>query len=129
MSGTGFRQVSAVDAARVWGDNPGFRLFLSHRAEERAQTAQLKDRLAKFGVSAFVAHNDIHPNQAWQIEIENALATMDGLVALITPDFSKSIWTNQEIGFAVARGVPIVPVLLPDISCGFIGHIQALGSD
>jgi hypothetical protein len=129
-STVGARQVTANDAARVWGANPGFRLFLSHRAEERAQTSRVKDRLETFGITSFVAHNDIHPSREWQNEIENALATMDGLAALVTADFFSSVWTNQEIGYAVARGVPIVPVRFGElVPRGFIGHIQALASD
>lgn len=82
-----------------------------------------------FGVSAFVAHEDIHPTKAWQDEIENALASMDGFVALMTTDFHDSNWTDQEVGYALARGVPIVAVRLGRDPYGFLGKFQALLSD
>lgn len=112
---------------RIWGD-AGFRVFLSHKAEVKKETTAIKDGLRLFGISGFVAHEDIHPTKAWQEEIENALASMDGFVALMTEGFHDSVWTDQEVGYAVARGVPIVAVRLGKDPYGFIGRFQALTS-
>lgn len=120
------KRVVARDAEmRLWGDD-GFRVFLSHKTEVKKQTAELKKRLQQFGVSSFVAHEDIHPTQEWQNEIENALDSMDALVALMTENFHDSLWTDQEVGFAFGRGVPIVSVKLGKDPYGFIGKFQAL---
>lgn len=124
---TGRRTVSEDAARRIWGDG-GFRVFLSHKSEVKKETANLKDKLALFGVSCFVAHEDILPTKAWQDEIENALASMDGFAALMTADFHESDWTDQEVGFAVARGVPLLAVRLGKDPYGFIGKFQALSS-
>ena len=77
-------------------------------------------------MSCFVAHKDIHPTKAWQDEIENALASMDALVALMTENSHDSDWTHQEVGFAFARGTPIIAVQLGKDPYGFIGKFQAL---
>lgn len=122
------KRVVPLDATkRIWGDD-GFRLFLSHKSEVKKETADIKDGLRLFGISCFVAHEDIHPTKAWQDEIENALASMDGFVALMTEGFHDSNWTDQEVGYAVARGVPIVAVRLGKDPYGFIGKFQALSS-
>ena len=110
---------------RIWGDE-GFRLFLSHKTEVKQQTAKLKEDLKFFGISCFVAHEDIHPTQEWLNEIENALSSMDALVALMTENFHDSLWTDQEVGFAFGRGVPIISVRLGKDPYGFIGKFQAL---
>ena len=110
---------------RVWGDE-GFRLFLSHKSEVKQQTVEMKKRLRLFGISCFVAHEDIIPTQEWQTEIENALCSMDALVALMTEEFHDSLWTDQEVGFAFGRGVPIISVRLGKDPYGFIGKFQAL---
>jgi hypothetical protein len=112
---------------RIWGEE-GFRVFLSHKSEVKKETAELKERLRLFGISCFVAHEDIHPTKAWQDEIENALASMDGFVALMTSNFHDSDWTDQEVGFAFARGVPIIAVRLGKDPYGFIGKFQGLSS-
>lgn len=122
------KRVVPIDATRrIWGDQ-GFRLFLSHKSEVKKDSAELKDRLSIFGISCFVAHEDIHPTKAWQDEIENALASMDAFVALMTQNFHDSDWTDQEVGFAIARGVPIIAVRLGMDPYGFIGKFQALSS-
>jgi hypothetical protein len=56
-----------------------------------------------------VAHEDIHPTLEWQVEIERALYNMDAFLAIHTPGFKDSFWTQQEIGFAVGRGMKIFP--------------------
>jgi hypothetical protein len=119
------RDVPQDATRRIWGAN-GFRVFLSHKSEVKKETAALKETLRVFGVSSFVAHEDIHATKAWQDEIENALATMDAFVALMTDKFHDSDWTDQEVGYAVARGVPIIAVRLGSDPYGFIGKFQAL---
>ncbi len=112
-------------ADRIWDKNC-FRVFLSHKAEVKKETSELKVNLKLFGVSCFVAHEDIHPTKEWQNEIENALHTMDSFVALLTDEFHDSLWTDQEVGFAFGRGVPIISVKLGKDPYGFIGKFQAL---
>ena len=125
---SGKRVLAPEASRRIWEDDC-FRVFLSHKSEVKKETAELKDGLRSYGVSSFVAHNDIRPTKAWQDEIENALASMDGFVALMTEDFHDSDWTDQEVGFAFARGVPIVAVRLGKDPYGFIGKFQALSSN
>ncbi len=112
-------------AKRLW-EEKCFRVFLSHKTEVKKETSKLKSVLRLFGISCFVAHEDICPSKEWQIEIENALHTMDTFVALLTKGFHDSLWTDQEVGFALARGVPILAVRLGTDPYGFIGKFQAL---
>jgi hypothetical protein len=122
------RTITPDAATRIWGD-AGFRLFLSHKSEVKKETASLKERLSLFGIAAFVAHEDIQPTRAWQNEIENALHSMDAFAALMTEGFHDSDWTDQEVGFALARGVPVIAVHLGVDPYGFIGKFQALRTD
>ena len=121
------RAIPADATKRIWGDE-GFRVFLSHKSEVKKETSELKDKLRLFGISCFVAHQDIRPTKAWQDEIENALASMDGFVALMTTNFHDSDWTDQEVDFAFARGVPIIAVRLGKDPYGFIGRFQGLSA-
>lgn len=112
---------------RIWDDGC-LRLFLSHKSSVKVETAALKERLSVLGVSAFVAHEDISPTEEWQEEIDRALASMDAFVALLTPDYHDSDWTDQEVGYAYAAGVPMISVNLGKNPYGFIGKFQALAS-
>lgn len=106
---------------------PGlFRLVLSHVSNHKTAIAVLKTHLLLRGISGFVAHEDIAPSLEWESEIDLALRSMDGLLALLTPEFHSSKWTDQEIGFALGRGVLIIPVRLGLNPYGFIGKVQGL---
>ena len=102
-----------------------FRVFLSHLSKKKAWTAELQEALLTFGITAFVAHSDIKPTLEWQGQIETALATCDALVALLHVGFHESNWTDQEIGFAMGRGVPVFSVRFGQDPYGFIGKTQA----
>ncbi len=101
------------------------RLFVSHLATHRAFAGELQEHLFRYGISSFVAHNDIEPTLEWQTQIETALSTCDALVALLHDKFHASNWTDQEIGFAMGRGVPTFAVRLGETPYGFIGRFQA----
>jgi len=101
-------------------------VFLSHLASRKVFVGELKSKLASLGIDSFVAHEDIEPTKEWQAEIESALARMDGLVALLAPGFKDSSWCDQEVGFALAKRVPIVSVRLGLDPYGFIGKYQAI---
>ncbi len=122
---SGERAIPLEAERRIWTDQ-GFRLFLSHKAEIKKKAADLKIGLEVFGISSFVAHDDIHPTKEWQTEIESALFSMDALVALMTKGFHDSEWTDQELGVAFGRDVPIISLRLGKDPYGFIGKFQAL---
>ena len=110
---------------RIWTQRY-VRAFLSHKAGCKAKASKLKKELEKYGVSCFVAHKDIRPTKEWVQEIENALSSMNVLIALMTEDFHDSDWTDQEIGVAVGRHILIIPVKIGKDPYGFIGKYQAL---
>ncbi|MBN1458582.1 MAG: toll/interleukin-1 receptor domain-containing protein [Armatimonadetes bacterium] len=111
--------------SRLW--KPGFfRLFVSHKAEEKILASEFKTAMEGLGVSSFVAHEDIKPTKEWEDEIERALYSMEAMVAIMTSGFHDSEWTDQEIGVAIGRGVPVVSVRLGKDPYGLIGKYQAL---
>ena len=106
---------------------PGYlRLFLSHLSAAKDSAGELQKHLLRFGVSAFVAHNDIEPTKEWQDEIQVALATCDALLALLHPGFHVSNWTDQEIGYVMGRQVLIIAARFGQDPYGFIGRFQAV---
>lgn len=116
-----------ADLARVWGSpKPFFKVFISHRDTEKVEAAGIKESLRSLGIAAFVAHEDISPTEEWQKEILIALQSMDVLLAFICENFFKSVWTNQEVGFALGRHAPILPFKKEGNNPqGFISIIQA----
>ena len=118
------RVPSDQEVKHIWGEAT-FRMFLSHVSTHKKQVADLKRALGQFGVHCFVAHEDIEPSSEWQKEIELGLSSMHALAALLTTDFHQSNWTDQEVGWAMGRGVPVIPVRLGVNPYGLMGKIQA----
>lgn len=85
-----------------------------------------KETLAPYSIDAFVAHEDLLPTTEWAVEIERALKTMDMFISIHTTGFAQSVYCQQEVGFAICRGVKIVPVKFNEDPVGFIGRYQAL---
>ena len=110
----------------VWGE--GYRVFLSHESNAKVKAAKFKSDLEFYGITVFLAHEDITPTRLWEEEIMKALATMNAFVPLLTKAFHGSNWTDQEIGFALCRKVPIIPVRLGFDPYGFIGKVHAITS-
>ena len=110
----------------VWGE--GYRVFLSHESNAKVEAAKFKSDLEFYGITAFLAHEDITPTRLWEEEIMKALATMNAFVPLLTKAFHGSNWTDQEIGYALCREVPIFPVRLGLDPYGFIARLQAITS-
>jgi hypothetical protein len=119
-------KVSKKAIKRIWEADSHYRLFLSHKSEVSRKAKGLRDRLSIYGVSAFVAHASIRATLQWQDEIENALYSMAALAAIMTEDFHDSDWTDQEVGFALGRHVPVIPLRLGRTPYGFLGKLQAL---
>jgi hypothetical protein len=118
--------MSTSATLRNWKDTKQFRLFISHIAKDKHRAMRLKECLEPYAISGFVAHEDIHPTLEWQAEIERSLNSMDAFIAIHTPGFSNSFWTQQEIGFAVGRGVKIISFKMGEDPTGFISKQQAL---
>jgi TIR domain len=109
--------------------NGYFRLFLSHVTANKRFAGEIKTRLATRGVDLFVAHEDIQPSRKWLDQIIRALSTADALAALLTDSFCESQWTDQEVGFALCKQIPIWPLKTNQDPHGFLGQHQALLCD
>lgn len=116
---------TSKDLERLWGAGD-VRVFISHKSNYRWIATQIQERLQGYGVASFVSHKDIKPMTEWESEMRRALFSADVLVALLTSDFIESKWTDQEVGIAIGRGVPVIPVQLGCDPYGFIGKYQAI---
>jgi hypothetical protein len=105
-----------------------FRAFISHVHTAKLQAGGLRRALQRYAISAFVAHEDIETSDEWREEILRSLISMDALVAILTPDFNSSKWTDQEVGVAVARDVLLIPINAGESPYGFLSKYQALSS-
>ena len=122
----GTSAIADLTPPRNWKQTSLFRLFISHISEDKVKATRLKECLAPYGIAGFVAHEDIHPTLEWQDEIMRGLNTMDAMVAIHTRGFSQSTYTQQEVGFALGRGVKVISFEMGEQPTGFISRRQSL---
>ena len=117
--------VRAVRAADFWVSGY-LKMFVSHLSTNRSRMSALKAGLSNWGISAFIAHEDIQASREWRDEVEAGLETMEVLAAVVEPGFKESDWCAQEVGYALGRKVDIIPLRAGLDPFGFFGKYQGI---
>ncbi|MFA6368683.1 MAG: toll/interleukin-1 receptor domain-containing protein [Bacteroidales bacterium] len=113
---------------QIWGESP-LRVFFSYTAKNLELISHIKDQLGRMGIFCFMAEKDIQTTKSWADTIKNALSSMEIMVAFLTEDYHESDWTDQELGFAICRNVPIISIDLGKKPYGFASQFQAFSCD
>ena len=100
-------------------------VFISYSHKDRRLAHRVKEGLEELGFNVFLAHDDIRISAAWRREILKRLRSCEIFVPILTEAFTKSKWTDQEVGYALARGARIAPLKVDVDPYGFIGEYQA----
>lgn len=120
--------ITADEITEIWKEDKTYRVFLSHKSEDKVQTYNIKNALSRYGVSCFVAHVDIEPGREWAKVIENAIFSADACIALMSKNYHESTWTDQEIGCAYGRRIPVILAKIGMPPYGLVGKIQAVAT-
>ena len=102
------------------------KVFLSYLIEYKNIAAKIKRILDDFGFQSFLAHEDIQPTQDWIKTILEYLNKTQVFLPILTRNFQKSEWVNQEIGYALAKNKLIIPMKIDIDPPGFLLKFQAL---
>lgn len=104
------------------------KIFLSYSSLNKKGVGKIKTWLSGLGFNVFLAHKDIKPSLEWQKVIIKNLKECHIFVLIITPQFNKSEWTDQESGMAFLTKKLIIPVTVgKDLNPhGFLAIYQAL---
>lgn len=102
--------------------------FISYSSKQKVIGGKFKSYLENYcGYETFIAHDDIPGSTIWEDEIIQAIENADFFIPLISREFKKSPFTDQETGIAVFLKKKIIPIKLDEINpYGFIEKYQAL---
>jgi hypothetical protein len=103
--------------------------FISYSHNDRRLAGLIKSYLDYYGFDTFLAHEDLEPSVEWQETILLKLRECLVFLPLLTDSFTRSDWTDQETGIAVAMSKIIVPLKLTVNPYGFINRYQAQSFD
>jgi hypothetical protein len=105
------------------------KVFLSYSSLDKELAGQIKRALEDYGLEVFLAHEDIEPSTEWVDTILAELEACNVFVPILTANFDKSDWTDQETGIAIAHDKLIIPLKVTVDPHGFILRFQALKAD
>lgn len=102
--------------------------FISYSSKEKLIGGKFRTCLTNYcGFETFIAHDDIPPSAVWEEEILKAIEGADFFIPLISDEFKKSDFTDQETGIAVNLNKKIIPIKLETLNpYGFINKYQAM---
>lgn len=86
------------------------RIFVSHAPEDLETVQEVLSPIRNLPVDVALAGEAVEPGRTRRT-LEGQLANSQLLVSMLTDAGAAHYWVNQELGYAVAKGLPIVPVV------------------
>jgi hypothetical protein len=108
----------------AYNDYP-YRVFLSYARDDAQDARRLHDRLRELHLHPFW---DKHNPGGWRFldEIKKRIDRSHVFIALLTPQSVSSTWVNHEIGYAMGRNIPVLPLSLGPVPEGMTSGVQAV---
>ena len=102
-------------------------VFISYDSSDKQTAGEISNRLSKFGVRNFLAHRDIKSGKKWRDELMKQLDCAAAMVCIIGRDYYQRPVCSQEIGWAIARQIPVVPCSIHiEVEPGKLGLISEI---
>jgi nucleoside 2-deoxyribosyltransferase len=90
--------------------------FISYaRKDGAAHAERLEFDLQREGLTSWRDLRDLDPDQDFSAELEEGIEASDNMLCCLTPDTRRrDSFVRREIGYAMAIGKPIVPLVFAD---------------
>jgi|ERR1044071_12619 hypothetical protein len=103
-----------------------FRAFVSYSSSERDTAEGIVSILEKSGLNVFWDRN-LGPGESFPDEIRARISTSHVFVVVLGPSAESRAWLQQEVGYAIGVGVPIIPIVVGDLApMAFLQPLQAI---
>ena len=106
-------------------DKYPYRVFLSYAKDDVENARLLFDRLRRLHFRPVWDH---HTPAGWRFldEIKKKIDHAHVFIPFLTPKSKRSTWVNHEIGYAVGRNVPVLPLSLGPLPEGMARELEAV---
>lgn len=85
--------------------------FISHSTKDvMGDVGEVCNILEKCRIRSFVADRDAPLGEPLPEKIKKAIEESELFLVFLTKNSKKSLWVNQEIGYALGKGIPIIPL-------------------
>ena len=103
------------------------KLFLSHATLDAALVDLVKTRLEPLGVTVYAAEHDNKAGEDVHDKVRAEIRVCDLMVVLLSRDGHSSVYVQQEIGFGLAEGKMVIPIVSPEVEKadhGLLGNTE-----
>lgn len=101
-----------------------YKVFLSHSHLDRPLVEGIKSQIEAIGISVYLYEEDSQPGQHLGEKLQGAIAASDALVVLLTSHSTASGYVNQEVGYALGRNKPVLPLVAPGVDPGALAMLE-----
>jgi hypothetical protein len=109
-----------------------YRVFVSHsmRPDDLKIVYDAAQQLQTTGIHCYFAERDVRPGGPLPAKIAEAIEDSNSVVAFLTEGGTASAFVNQEVGLALGRLKPIVPVVEKGLLApGFLAGVEFIELD
>ncbi|MCL4386446.1 MAG: toll/interleukin-1 receptor domain-containing protein [Cyanobacteria bacterium] len=105
-----------------------YKIFISYSKFDKEIAGNIKDYFEEYkNINCFLAHDDLEPSSVWEKEIIKNLDSTNVFMPLQTKHLEESYWCQQEAGYALAKEIRIIPLMLDtnyNLPIGFYAKFQ-----
>ncbi len=85
-------------------------IFISYSRRDTRQMSDLRDVLIRLRHKPWIDPTP-RPGQDWRFAIDDAIRASDAMIVVVSPAAAESIYVTYEWSFALALGIPVIPVI------------------
>ena len=106
-------------------DGRNYRVFICYAHQNRAALRKVVSCLKKLGLCPYWS-GTLRAGTPFSHQIEEGISRAHLFLPILTSESNERSWVQQEIGFALASNVPVLPLALGDAPGGLAHGIQAI---
>ena len=107
----------------------GEQVYVSHAPTDLELVQELFSTVKNFPFGVHIALEEVGSGRARK-RLKGRLANSDVVVAVLTETATTDRWVNQEIGYAVAKGIPVLPLYeKEEYLGGFVSDVEGVEID
>lgn len=102
-------------------------VFISYSTKNSKEAHRIKELAEKYWANVFIAPSSVEAGNDFKESITSSIEVSDIFIPLISKRSIKSIYTQQEIGYAMANVKHIIPIRIEEVDnkdLGMIGNLH-----
>jgi len=103
-----------------------YRVFISYSHHDRAIAAAVEKHVREALRAIPLWDPMVRPGAPFSDELKEMISFAHVFVSVLTPRSNRRAWVHQEIGYAMAQGIPILPLAFGELPLGMADRLQAL---